>query len=186
MNANDFIKQANIEHDALSEYCNSLSTLSHRIGTSQETHPEVETMAGNPSHNPHMNASRTDPALMIHMEMPMEEQNEIESELIEHTRTLRHLQTCHSKLIQTRDTMEKSSDNKLQDEMCEKHVRLSQRVLASCASTNSRGYGPLYENGLLKNLIGNGDDDWHEIRLVSLVALRASIEKMKIELEYVL
>ena len=180
MNANDFIKQANSEHDALSEYCNSLSTLSHSINSSQEKHPEEEIMLGNP------NASRKDrgSARQMQMQMQTNERSEVETELIEHTRILLTLQTCHARLIQTCDELEKSSDSKLQDEMCRKHVGLSHRVLASCASTNSRGYGPLYQNGLLKNLTGNGDDDWHEIRVVALVSLRASIERMKIEFEY--
>ena len=173
MNSNEFLKQANLEHDALSEYCNSLSTLSHRINeTSQENYLEANMESSNPL--------RVDPTLVA---LDMGNRRELESELIVHSRILRRLQVCHAKLIQICENMEKSSDNKLLSELFKKHIGLSHRILTTCASTNSRGYGPLHENGLLKNLTGNGDDDWHEIKVVALVSLRASIEKLKTELE---
>ncbi len=65
-----------------------------------------------------------------------------------------------------------------------KHIELSSRALRTCASSDTKGYGPLHENGILKNLTGathggEMDVDWHEARLVSLVSLRASIERLK-------
>jgi len=120
--------------------------------------------------------------------MPQERKEE--SALVDYMTTLRNLQLCHSKLVQCFQEMTmnvneevKTNKNQTQSEILTRHIDVSKRALTTCASSTSRGFGPLHENGLIKNLTGNGDDDWHEIRVVTLVSLRASITKVRKDLE---
>ena len=159
-----FIKIANDEHDALSEYCNALSLLSREINKSQP--PEISQL------------SAEDPMHFIPQE------NEVESALVHYTSCLKNLKLRHSNLVKSLREMEsQQNESESLPEVFAEHVELSGRVLTTCASSASRGFGALYENGLLKNLSGAGNDDWHEIRIVSLVSLRASIEIVKNKIE---
>ncbi len=161
VNNEKFVELAEKEHGALSTYCNSLSTLSHAISSKK---PKIN----------YDNSSQLDPISFI----PQERKEE--SALMEYTASLRNLQLCHSKLTQCFQEILTNQDvNPTLLEAMKGHLELSERSLRTCASSTSRGVGPLHENGLIKNLTGNGDEDWHEIRIVTLVALRASISKLK-------
>ena len=169
--------------DALSEYCYVLSTLSYAINSSQKPNDM----------NMNMNMNSTKSGLMLHPSLFIPKQKKEESALMDYNIALGNLQACHSKLVdclqaRSDDTATRTTDNVLllARTLLSQHVELSQRALTTCASSNSKGYGPLHENGLLKNLTGDGEDDFHEVRVVTLAALRASIEKLKRDLETVL
>ena len=168
-----FVELAEKEHDALSAYCNVLSSLSHAINHQKSK------LLNHPS-----GSGLLDPLRF----MPQERKEE--SALVDYMTTLRNLQLCHSKLVQCFQEMTmnvneevKANQNQTQSEILTRHIDVSKRALTTCASSTSRGFGPLHENGLIKNLTGNGDDDWHEIRVVTLVSLRASIAKVRKDLE---
>jgi hypothetical protein len=63
------------------------------------------------------------------------------------------------------------------------HINLSTRIITTCASSStSAGFGPLYENGILRDL--NGSDDimnqsWHHVRIISLATLQTNISKLR-------
>jgi hypothetical protein len=165
MSVQKFLELADKEHDALSTYCNALSSLSHAISNKK------------PVLNSHF--SPLDPINMIPM------QSKEETALIEYMEALKNLQLCHSKieqyLLETKETVTEHESKCLTE-----HVMLSKRALTTCASSASKGFGPLHENGLLKNLAGNGNDDWHEMRVVTLVSLRASISNLRNNIEAML
>ena len=168
--------------DALSEYCYVLSTLSYAINSSEKPNDM----------NMNMNMNSTKSGSGLHPSLFIPKQKKEESALMDYTIALGNLQVCHSKLVdclqaRSDDTATRTTDNiSLARTLLTQHIELSQRALTTCASSNSKGYGPLHENGLLKNLTGDGEDDFHEVRVVTLAALRASIEKLKRDLETVL
>ncbi len=190
-----FIALADTEYDALSEYCNSLSLLSHAI---HESH-KPKSFNSNSTHDLSMGTTSSSRTHSVGGYSATLTKNKEEQALLGYTRALRTLQKCHSKLIQCKHSYYESTttthdneinaDNKILHEDIKhfimKHLELSSRVLRTCASSDTKGYGPLHENGILKNLTGAAahggemDIDWHEARLVSLVSLRASIERLK-------
>jgi hypothetical protein len=169
MDIQNFIQLANREHDALTEYCNSLSTLSHSLNSTMNT-----------------NSTVTDTTTFYRDIPPRRSKNEVEVSLRNHMQALKNLQTCHYEILESYHKImnnglkEPEHDNSIPRRRLVEHMELSKRVLTTCASSSSSGYGPLHENGLLKNLTGSSkDENWHEIRVVALVSLRASIQRLK-------
>lgn len=165
MDMQEFIQLANREYNALTEYCNSLSILSHSLNSTNKSGNVTDI----PSHS-----SRT--------------KKEVEASLINHMQALRNLQTCHHAILESYHHKIKNNfkedDTSFRRKLVFEHMELSKRVLTTCASSSSSGYGPLHENGLLKNLTGvTKDVNWHEIRVVALVSLRASIQRLKREFQ---
>lgn len=116
----------------------------------------------------------------------------------EYYNALESLRNCHSKLIQYISQQQEiymmncEHNNSLESSCVAKqpilgwmieHGDLSSRILKTCSSSStSKGFGPFYENGILKDL--NGKDDcmnqsWHHVRIVSLASLQANITNMK-------
>ena len=89
---------------------------------------------------------------------------------------LEKVRFAHSKLISHFEARR----DLFADEMVKEHMDISGRVIKTCAtSSSSKGFGPLHENGLMKDIAGSGEENWQEVRVVSLVALRASISRVK-------
>ncbi len=111
--------------------------------------------------------------------------------LQEYQTCLEQLRTQHSKLIHCQNKLSESMEECNDLEMMTKHLELSSRVLKTCASSMKRGYGPFYENGILKNIGGGLNqsvesdvmEDWYEIRIVALTSYRASVARLKNHLE---
>mmetsp|Transcript_16039 Transcript_16039/g.24037 ORF Transcript_16039/g.24037 Transcript_16039/m.24037 type:complete len:207 (+) Transcript_16039:3-623(+) len=180
-----FIQIANSEHDALSDFCNSFTEMSYAMNQPKDSSKTSSTSVGmKDSESTLLDSSRF---------LFMKGNAKIDSSLMEYVKALKRLQLCHSELVKFIEVDVGQSKSSAQSEeerprnaedFISRHVQLSSRVLRTCASSStSKGYGPLHENGLLKNLIGmsvNGSVDKHELRIVSLVSLRASIERIKI------
>ena len=162
-----FLNFANDEFNALQNYANSFSELSHVVMGSSNTTTSSLDSSHLLLHYPSFRSSDSDSNLTL--------QNYIEC--------LETLRQSHSKLktfVSSIDTSLDPTTFKLFSE----HIELSTRVLLTCASSSSsKGFGPLHENGLLKNIRGDGYVDWHEVRMVSLNSLRASIERIKMHLD---
>mmetsp|Transcript_17071 Transcript_17071/g.19744 ORF Transcript_17071/g.19744 Transcript_17071/m.19744 type:complete len:242 (+) Transcript_17071:28-753(+) len=121
------------------------------------------------------------------------------SALLEYQNTLQLLRTKHMELVECYDILSKHYDRQQRERhdqqenmiQIKNHIQLSERVLKTCASSSTVGYGPFHENGLLKNLGGGGigtspsdsedprNEDWHEIRIVALTSLKASITRIR-------
>ena len=209
MNSNEILKLANAEHDALTEYCNVISALSHAVNSSPQKQPE-----GSKSKSTHLNISINPaggkggrgraPMIMIPSTATAAaaEEDKASSALADYMTALQHLKRCHAKLRRGIEGM-MAMENQSQDSntntntntsakkkipaaahwsIFRRHLEVSRRALRTCASSSSTGFGPLHRNGLLRNLVGNGygygDDEWHEIRVVTLVSLRASIREL--------
>lgn len=180
MDIQNFIELANREHDALTEYCNSLSTLSNALDSTN-------------------NARNNDNAVtdtLIYNDVPhrSSKNEQVEASLLNYIQALTNLQSCHRAIQEnyhksttstttTRMNNEHNISN-FRRKLLFEHMELSKRILTTCASSSSVGYGPLHENGLLKNLMGlKKDENWHEIRVVALVSYRASIQRLKREFD---
>ncbi len=204
-----FLALANEEYDALTRYCNSLSGVSHAVNApvkKQQRQRRPQPPSNQHGRFPPQNSNATtrnciDPNVFLPgpfaASAVSRSQEELQvSALMEYQDSLRNLQKIHSKLCECcEDIMERhgsnstsSKNNESQITFISNHLDLSKRVLNTCSSSMKRGYGPLYENGLLKNLGGGGGvdggnsggvEDWHKIRIVALSSYRASISKLE-------
>lgn len=156
-----FLNLANDEFDALENYANSFSRLSHVMENSQKSSLDTSESLYYPTATFMSIESQSNKALSNYME------------------SLEELRQSHIKLKHFVSAMNASFDPTA-FQLFSDHIELSTRVLQTCASSSSsKGFGPLHENGLLKNIRGDGRVDWHEVRVVSLTSLRASIERIK-------
>jgi hypothetical protein len=161
-----FLNVANDELNALQNYANSFSELSHVVMGSSNTPSSLDS-----SH------------LLLHYPSFRSSDSESNSTLQNHIECLETLRQSHSKLKTFVSTIHTSLDPTT-FKLFSEHIELSTRVLLTCASSSSsKGFGPLHENGLLKNIREDGYVDWHEVRMVSLNSLRASIERIKMHLD---
>jgi len=185
MDVLNFIELANREHDALTEYCNSLSTLSHALHSTNNARNNDNAVTDTFIYNdaPHRSTKN----------------EQVEASLLNYIQALTNLQSCHGAIqekyhksttmtittrTRTRTMNNEHNISTFQRKLLFEHMELSRRVLTTCASTSSVGYGLLHENGLLKNLVGlKKDENWHEIRVVALVSYRASIQRLKREFD---
>lgn len=159
----EFLILANDEFDALENYANAFSRLSHVVMESSQTDSSLDTL--HPALVPYPSFRSTD--------------SESNQALQNYSDCLETLRQIHSKLKHIISSIDASLDPTT-FQLFSEHIELSTRVLQTCASSSSsKGFGPLHENGLLKNIRGDGYVDWHEVRIVSLNSLRASIERIK-------
>ena len=217
-----FLTLINQEYEALTTYCNSLSLLSHAIhknnhhddddddsmNTLTMLIPQQNKKVANNSNLIKKNKVITtlDPNLFLPSKLKIQSKQQIkklqEESLMEYQMALENLQQIHSKILKwynsrcIQEEQEEFNHEIIINEYITKHLELSKRVLKTCSSFMKNGYGPLFENGMLKN-IGGGDgngknnigidsnsiEDWHEIRIVALTAYRGSIARLKQVLE---
>lgn len=160
-----FLKLANIEFDALQEYCNSFSGLSHALSNSSSNQLDSQQNS------------------LQRMKSFQSSSISYNDALMNYSETLEDLRTSHSKL-KSYTTEVDASLHPVATKLYMDHIALSARCLQTCASsTHTVGFGPIHENGLIKNLKGDGNVDWHAVRVVSLASLRANIERIKSDLE---
>ena len=221
-----FLSIANEEYEALTNYCNSLSLLTHAIHNNTASTPTISTSisATNDNNNNNESSEVMDPNLFLPKQLLSSSSSSSSSSslflqkekqsnaLKEYQNSLNELQNIHSKLLTCHDTIVNVMNDDVKEHQLQQssqsihllsststlvllvksisnHLELSTRVLKTCASSMKNGYGPFYENGLLKNLGGGGGDitsgtsssmeDWHEIRIVALTAYRGSIVRLK-------
>jgi hypothetical protein len=156
-----FLNLANDEFEALQNYANNFSRLSHVMESSQKSSLD------------------TSESLLYHASPFMSSESQSNEELMNYMESLEDLRQSHFKLKHFVSSMNASFDPTA-FQLFSDHIELSTRILQTCASSScSKGFGPLHENGLLKNIRGDGRVDWHEVRVVSLTSLRASIERIK-------
>lgn len=177
-----FLSYANDEYELLSDYCNSLSRLSLALASERNNAIGNAALFGDLDEIPRQrNFSEI-------IEIPSMSGGE--TSLISHYDTLNELRVAHSRMIKSIESYstENSHDQSDSDiiehmdyKLASEHLLLSERVLRTCAcSSPSEGFGPLFENGIMKNLVGTSAENWHEIRIVALVALRGSLAKIKL------
>lgn len=171
----DFIKLANEEHDALTDYCNSFAELSMELSTNSinkksPTQDEEDDM--------YMNFQAG-----IHLHDTEREESQSQQYVLQYMGKLEILREVHASLIRKYNELKLQNMNeKILDEL-ERHTKISTRAISSVASSTTKGLGPIHMNGMQRNVTGNGDQNLHELRIVSLVSLRASIEQIKSALE---
>lgn len=171
----DFIKLANEEHDALTDYCNSFAELSMELSTNSinkksPTQDEEDDM--------YMNFQAG-----IHLHDTEREESQSQQYVLQYMGKLEILREVHASLIRKYNELKLQNMNeKILDEL-ERHTKISTRAISSVASSTTKGLGPIQMNGMQRNVTGNGDQNLHELRIVSLVSLRASIEQIKSALE---
>jgi len=177
-----YLSYANDEYELLSEYCNNLSRLSIAL-TSEHNNTLVHASSnGKAAEIPRRRALVSEIT-----ELPCRTGGE--TSLIAHYDTLNELRAAHSMLVQwvesysTTEILHDQSGGDFSEDtdykLASEHLQLSERMLRTCAcSSTSAGFGPLFENGMMKNLVGTSAENWHEVRIVALVALRGSIAKM--------
>jgi len=177
-----YLSYANDEYELLSDYCNNLSRLSIAL-TSEDNNTLVHASSnGKAAEIPRRRALVSEIT-----ELPCRTGGE--TSLIAHYDTLNELRAAHSMLVQwvesysTTEILHDQSGGDFSEDMdyklASEHLQLSERMLRTCAcSSTSAGFGPLFENGMMKNLVGTSAENWHEVRIVALVALRGSIAKM--------
>ena len=210
-----FLYLAEKEYEALSQYCNSLSQLTHAFNEpksnhnnnrSKNTETRPSSLSAHDGKDRHLGYIM-DPNSFLKNTYILEYQNKQKAALLAYTNSLTTLQTIHKKLSQCHDTIVKveknctvqaapihanshyDNSNDHFDEFAKSisnHLGLSKRVLKTCASSMSAGFGPFYDNGMIKNLGGSNSgqessilEDWHEIRIVAVTAYRGSIAQMK-------
>lgn len=194
-----FLTLANEEYDALATYCNSLSILSHSIHNPQRKNDSFSTNIH--IRNSSSSSTSLDPNLFLNHTSTFfqqsSQQQQIKDALQTYQDSLDKLQSIHSNLIQCHDKLQNQyakqnqyDNNQTYSYICDaisNHLGLSTRVLKTCSSFMKTGYGPFYENGILKN-VGGGNtqdfssdslEDWYEIRIVSLTVYRASVARLK-------
>lgn len=171
----DFIRLANEEHDALTDYCNSFAELSMQLSSNSIN---KKSSAQDENENMYMN---------FHAEIHLydTERGEAQSQqyVLHYMGKLENLREVHVSLIRKYNELKLQNMNeKILDEL-ERHTNISTRAIASVASSTTKGFGPIHMNGMQRNVTGDGDQNLHELRIVSLVSLRASIEQVKSTLE---
>jgi len=200
-----FLSYANDEYEKLSDYCNSLSCLSSSSQQQQQqSQSQHHNITDDTITNNFCNVTDLTRQQYLSQAMKVHSLTEEETAVIKHYDALNELRVAHSKLVQWKEdicdeesiiivndihSQEEQDDNEFSSSGCcfqdtesfklaLEHLELSGRTLRTCASSSmSKGYGPFFEDGIVKNLIGTGD--WHEIRIVSLVGLRGSIANME-------
>ena len=180
-----FLGYANDEYEKLSQYCNNLSNLSglNKISSQHSSTSSIEATDSTLLNRKVRDISRSQ--YLTHAISISPLTNE-ETTFVKYYDALNELREAHSKLVKWSESSQiqhESNSESLKDtesfKLASEHLQLSGRVLRTCAcSSESKGYGPLFENGMVKNLAGTVED-WHEIRIVALVALRGSISKIK-------
>jgi hypothetical protein len=207
-----FLNLANQEYEALANYCNSLSHLTHAIHApkQQQQQNKQQQRQRQRYRRPRQSQSKImDPNLFLQQPSTSSSYSSSYSStrnlqlnaLIEYQNTLQILQNIHSKLVQCQQKQTKKNMNNEGESEASiislRHLELSTRILKTCSSSMKYGYGPLYENGIIKNLAGSntgtsgtGNDndsdsleDWHEIRMVALTSYRGSIARLKLFIE---
>lgn len=206
-----FLTLANQEYEALATYCNSLSQLSYAVHNSPQSATmtpmersieahirETKNVKSNNNNNIRFRSNQLrvlEPNLFLKKTSSLQESRELQFTAVgEYHDALHKLQSIHAQLKQCHDVI--INDNQRQNDdggddtigFVKKHLELSTRVLKTCASSMKSGYGPFFENGMLKNIGGGGAgqavdsdsiEDWHDIRIVALTAYRGSIARLK-------
>ena len=202
-----FIDIASAESDALHRYCNAMARISHVV--TPRNHPflsptqSMHVFLGQELENIDLRTALAERHLSQRGLHPYPSFNNSDSRLHrgndylhdameEYYDALEALRTCHSLLthfISEQSALDKALEHDVS--ILEKpvlswmmdHLDLSCRVLTTCSSSStSIGFGPFYENGLLKDLNGNDDSmnkSWHQVRIVSLAALQSNITRIK-------
>ncbi|GFH48662.1 predicted protein [Chaetoceros tenuissimus] len=176
MKTHDFIRLANEEHDALTDYCNSFAELSMQLSSNSinKTSPVVQYEED----DMYMNFQAG-----IHLHDTKRVESQSQQYVLQYIGKLEMLREVHASLIRKYNELKLQNMNeKILDEL-ERHTKISTRVIASVASSTTKGLGPIHMNGMQRNVTGNGDQNLHELRMVSLVSLRASVEQVKSALE---
>lgn len=171
----DFIKLANEEHDALTDYCNSFAELSMQLSSNSIN---KKSPVQDEEDDMYMNFQAG-----IHLHDTEREESQSQQYVLQYMVKLEILREVHASLIRKYNELKLQNMNeKILDEL-ERHTKISTRAIASVASSTTKGLGPIHMNGMQRNVTGNGDQNLHELRIVSLVSLRASIEQVKSALE---
>jgi hypothetical protein len=198
MESGSFLDLASAEYNALHRYCNSMAQISH--SAIPRSHPsQAPSITHAPVSSTQEFYSSIDLSTMFAQQClspysPSYKDNDklLQESMEEYYDAIDSLRTCHAQLVQFISEQELWYNQKQVEEHIQQqpilgwmkdHCELSGRVLTTCASSStSRGFGPFYENGLLKDL--NGKDDsmnqsWHQVRILSLATLQANITKIR-------
>ena len=204
-----FFDLANAEYDALCRYCNAMARISHATNprsfpVSSDNDSFNYPTSPQEVYNPTLNLSTMlayrylSGKGFLHTDsgsssIPSDPIFSLKACMEEYYTALEDLRWCHSQLklfvsqqgLKNYDTLVKN------ESLIEKpilawmldHLELSSRVIRTCASSStSIGFGPFYENGLLKDLNGNDDcinQSWHQVRIVTLASLQANIHRIR-------
>ena len=171
----DFIRLANEEHDALTDYCNSFAELSMQLSSNPIN---KKSSAQDENDNMYINFHEE-----FHLYDTARGEAQSHQYVLQYMGKLETLREVHVSLIRKYNELKLQNMNeKILDEL-ERHTKISTRAIASVASSTTKGFGPIHMNGMQRNVTGDGDQNLHELRIVSLVSLRASIEQVKSTLE---
>ena len=166
----DWIQTALHEYEQIASLCNAQSTLSNTIASSSSS---------STSTGIHDNGNDLDPKKLS----AQLQQQSLQEQLANYYKEIDAVRKTHSSLkkqlisIQENDnkTCKDTDSNIPKTEAFSNHIQLSERVIRTVMMQTSTECGILYANGLVRSTSA----DQHEINIVALAALRASVSQLK-------
>ena len=174
----DWIQTALHEYEQIASLCNSQSTLSNTVMSSSSAS----------TYDIHDNDDSLDPRRLS----AQLQQQSLHEQLANYYKEIDAVGKTHSSLkkqlisIQENDykTCQDTNNNNISNkqyrtsqkiEAFSNHIQLSERVIRTVMMQTSTECGVLYANGLVRSTSA----DQHEINIVALAALRASVSQLK-------